>query len=657
MNPQPAPIGNSQFLAAIFAEHAAEAHVTGFVEPPDNIPRDQRGLCWAGRRYGSRDLQPGHNNYFVISTFNPLVEDGRARAVRRKAQFALGHCVVVDDVGTKVKRDDARLRPPTWRLETSPGNEQWGYLLDAPCADGALFSGVLALMVAKGLSITGDDPGMKGVTRYVRLPVGVNRKIKYGDLGFVCKMQEWQPERRYTIDALLAAFGATQADARALAEGVGAEGKVAAPDSDRLLRMLDGMGLYQRPIAGKLGWHEITCPWLEAHSDGDDSGTAVFVREDGGYGFQCHHGHCEAKTFLNLRAWMNEQGHPVTEFMPVGQRITGESPPPVQFVLDRWMQRGKVGLIASEGGTGKTTLLIHLGICIVLGLPFMGVPVTQRGPFMMLSRDDDQDDLDAVTNEIVRTMALGEQQLEILNRDLYIESYRGVQGTLLIKGEYEPSDFVERLAKRIASINPVCVAIDTIRQFTGTDSTNEAAMIVFMDAAAVLAKLGPAVILAHHVGKQAAREKIVDMYSAIGSSALADNARFMWRLISNTIEEVDLPFSMDLPEGMDLLQLISTRGSLRVKRPDDIFYTRQEFALAQVHGKVTKLSKEQVKDRKANQHWDEQVTLLIDIFRKQGKRIGRDKAKQAGWIGGDHRYSQQAEEAWAQVVAEKDLLA
>jgi hypothetical protein len=64
-------------------------------------------------------------------------------------------------------------------------------------------------MVAQGLAVEGKDPGMKGATRYRRLPAGWNTKQKYIDrLGtpFVHQLEEWNPDRRYRLQEIIEAF-------------------------------------------------------------------------------------------------------------------------------------------------------------------------------------------------------------------------------------------------------------------------------------------------------------------------------------------------------------------------------------------------------------------------------------------------------------------
>lgn len=322
------------------------------------------------------------------------------------------------------------------------------------------------------------------------------------------------------------------------------------------------------------------------------------------------------------------------------QAVLDAKPAPVRFVIDGWMQQGKVGLIAAEGGAGKTTLALHMGVCIALALPFMGQPVTTPGPFVLLSRDDDQDDLDAVLAEVCLAMDLTAEQRAIVQRDVYAVSLRHSSDFLMIRAQdrkgYRASSFVPALLAEIARIKPVALVVDTVRQFTGIESTDEGGQIVFMSIMAQLATLGPSVICLHHVGKQAAREKIVDMYSAIGSSALSDNARFMWRLLKldPTEDGVVLPFAVTLRAEQSLMQLISTRGSLRVKQPEDIWYTREEFTLMPIEGSVRKLNADEKKAVKLDARRVEALDRLRQCFAALGV-VGRDRAtawyRERGW--------------------------
>ena len=296
----PAAVTNEAFLEACFGAAWQDAHVTGFTEAPEALEGLGLRHSWAGYRWrcGQTKPAPAGNNYFTISLFCDDPADGRAR--RRKELFRATHVIVVDDVGTKVDPAAvANLPPPSWKLETSPGNWQWGYILGTPETDAGRVNALLDGMVAAGLCPDGKDPGMKGVTRYVRLPVGRNTKAKYGPGGFTCRLTEWHPERRFTMDELAAPWGIALPLPGATAVA-GSRPTAKSNDGDTLFGHLDGWGMISGQRTGDGGFM-CSCPWTDEHTGGADTGAAYWP----GGGFKCHHGHCEHKNRRDLIAWID----------------------------------------------------------------------------------------------------------------------------------------------------------------------------------------------------------------------------------------------------------------------------------------------------------------------------------------------------------------
>lgn len=181
-------VSNDAFLRAVFGGDWQRAHVCAFAGDPRHDGR-WMGTRWGRLSQGERDIMAGQNAYFCISTFRD--EDGTGIARRRADLFEACYCVVVDDVGTKVDPEDRALPAgPNWVLETSAGNFQWGYLLRPLERSRRALDWALPLL-AKRLGEGGRDPGMCGVTRYARLPVGVNGKP--GRDGFRTRLVYWDP--------------------------------------------------------------------------------------------------------------------------------------------------------------------------------------------------------------------------------------------------------------------------------------------------------------------------------------------------------------------------------------------------------------------------------------------------------------------------------
>jgi hypothetical protein len=245
------------------------------------------------------------NGYVTVSSFFKA-PDGSWR--RRQDGFAAGRALMVDDVGTKVDSELVRHFPPSAIVETSPRNFQWWYFLREPLRDMDAFDQVIRSFIAGKL--LGADPGMAGVNRVGRLPGYINGKAKYGG-AFRCRTVALS-DARFTPDELVDAFGLKLvgsrrplAGRRLLPEDIEdrAQGWVAAHEWLRQRKM------FRRDDSDAAGWWEMTCPWIDDHTDRANSGAALRepAEDNGFYGaFRCHHGHCGDKDWRALTDWIAE---------------------------------------------------------------------------------------------------------------------------------------------------------------------------------------------------------------------------------------------------------------------------------------------------------------------------------------------------------------
>ena len=285
-------ISNRAFLRAIFRAEWREALVASFAGDPGEPPP---GAWTVSHAATFLPEDAAANNYFCISTFRPS-PDGWPR--RRKDLHRYTHVIVLDDVGEKLSAAEAmaKLGPPSYRLQTSPGSEQWGYILAAPEPNAVRVDALLDGLVKAGLNPSGTDPGMKGVTRLVRLPVGRNGKAKYGPNGAVCMLLAWTPARRFTVDQLAVAFGIDLTSGGQAAKPIT---RCRASGPDPVLDLLTDLGLVKSAIGA--GHSDITCPFVDEHTGGE-TGTAYLS----GGGFKCHHGHCQDRTTGDFLERLNE---------------------------------------------------------------------------------------------------------------------------------------------------------------------------------------------------------------------------------------------------------------------------------------------------------------------------------------------------------------
>jgi hypothetical protein len=138
--------------------------------------------------------------YFGTSTCSRDESDNTL--YNRKALFKRLFVVVLDDIGTKV---DPAILPeelkPTYIIESSEGNYQYGYVLSEPVDSLPAAEALINLAYTSGFS----DEGGKMPTKLVRLPEGINGKV--GDKQtFISKLVE-SDGPKWTPQTLLDAMG------------------------------------------------------------------------------------------------------------------------------------------------------------------------------------------------------------------------------------------------------------------------------------------------------------------------------------------------------------------------------------------------------------------------------------------------------------------
>lgn len=300
---------NVEFLEALFADipDDASAAVCGFSGDPNAPPE----FAWCARpwRHGMRlpfSITTCSNNYVAISSFRP---DAEGKVRRRKDQFARLHTVMVDDINSKISAARIRL-PLSAQIETSPANWQGFYFIQP--SDGsdtrATAERLIEQMIETGLAAA-VDPGMAGVTRYGRLPVGLNAKAKYVEqLGrpFRCRLSTWNPERRYTVEQIADVYrlDLTPPPPRQVRPLTDTETAQRVNGFTGLMQIITAAGLYLETRDNVM--HIIVCPWVDGHTDRAETGTAVMEPSElNRYvgGFKCHHGHCKRRTIADLYRW------------------------------------------------------------------------------------------------------------------------------------------------------------------------------------------------------------------------------------------------------------------------------------------------------------------------------------------------------------------
>jgi hypothetical protein len=270
-------ISLDQFVETIFAEISGSEVCITVPSPAGQ---------WPGHRYRP-DEDHGPSPYVCISSVTPPANARQRRIRRRVEDCRQTPLVVLDDICTKIPADCILLEP-TYKLETSAGNFQYGYKVSPPAAP-AQASAAIAALCHAGLS----DKGATGANRVVRLPGSINTKP--GRNNWAARLTSWRPELTYKIEALSEGLGITSGmtSSRPVI-------KLPTAASDLMLEQLAKRGYV--PVGASPnadGWWTITCPWAQEHSDGRDD--AKYKPSPHGVGvFYCFHSACRDRGRLSL---------------------------------------------------------------------------------------------------------------------------------------------------------------------------------------------------------------------------------------------------------------------------------------------------------------------------------------------------------------------
>lgn len=262
--------------------------------------------------------------YFGTATVS--VDPDRGVILNRIARFERYHVLVLDDIGTKVPKSKIpKDFEPTYIIESSPNNYQYGYVLEEPIESYEQARALVELVYGSGVT----DEGGKLVNKKVRLPEGINGKRDSEHRQFRVHLETmdgpyWTPEDILNTLGIAASWDSVVEDANAARKrntavvGTSLWSPIRAHHAS-----LDGV---IDPIMEWLAdndmiinfdndWAEIVCPWAVDHTDGKTSAYYSPV----GYGdgdhkayrtYNCFHSHGDTTKTTEFLAFVAENGGP-----------------------------------------------------------------------------------------------------------------------------------------------------------------------------------------------------------------------------------------------------------------------------------------------------------------------------------------------------------
>lgn len=300
-------IDRHEFIETIFETRTADEHVC---VSRANAKSDGSGMWFSNHLEADRAWRKWNSErhaqawYYNVSTISGEMNDKGTMVSRGRANLMRYHVLVLDDIGQKTGEPPVE---PSYKLESSVGSFQWGYLLE-PGSDFDRYEALVAGIHKLGFG----DAGAGGSYRLVRVVGSAN--MKPGRDEFRSRITEWAPDRLWTLDELVAAFGVDMSDVASSSPSVraAAAGAEAMEGIDPMLVWLSDNGHVVRD-GGQ--WVDVVCPWAHAHTSGaNTAGYSPLGRGSGPWverrSFSCKHEHCSDKHITDLVKWSVEQDGP-----------------------------------------------------------------------------------------------------------------------------------------------------------------------------------------------------------------------------------------------------------------------------------------------------------------------------------------------------------
>lgn len=202
----------------------------------------------------------------------------------------------------------------------------------------------------------------------------------------------------------------------------------------------------------------------------------------------------------------------------------------------------KCGLLASEGGVGKTLLLLQLAVCVITGKRFLDafdVAADARGGRVLLAlAEEDADEVERRLHAVARALELDAAERQLVRDRLVVLPLAGKRIALLDRDGNDSHE--AEMLRRLLMTNGGpdgwrLVALDPLSRFGGlsTDADNDAATRVVQAFEALVSVPGsPTVLVAAHSSKGARKEGKVDVRGATG---LPDGFRWVSTLAHHEV--------------------------------------------------------------------------------------------------------------------------
>jgi len=308
---------------------------------------------------------------------------------------------------------------------------------------------------------------------------------------------------------------------------------------EKMEEFLDWYGIAHKVMRReKNGWKFVIvpCPFNEEHNNGE---VAVFVNDDGGYGFKCFHAHCQDKDWRAFRDHLESisgkkfffktnltsvvQPEEKTTSKMVLKRASNIAPEVLNWLWQDRIPFGKLTLFAGHPGVGKSMVTMYVSACASKGCGWHDVKNTNPPVEVVIISLEDA----AADTLVPRLMAAGADKDKVML----------LQSVVTDKG---PKDFTLdtdlNVLRSFLESNPdvKVVIIDPIMNHLGhlKGNSEQEVRMALSPLAKIAEKFGVAIILVTHYNKTKDTDSIQRVGGAMG---MVGAVRVAWSFGENKL--------------------------------------------------------------------------------------------------------------------------
>lgn len=209
-----------------------------------------------------------------------------------------------------------------------------------------------------------------------------------------------------------------------------------------------------------------------------------------------------------------------------------------EFLIKDILPKDIVAVLAGAGSMGKGYATLQLAFSVATGLPWLDMETESPGSVLMLSSEDDAQEIHRRIWKIARYYRENVCKPEewpkfegLLKNRLYIIDRTGKDNRLTSKIARQTvrSDFSDSIVREVKKLDePALVILDPLSRFDGGEPNDNADATKLIEAVEYIRKkTGTTVVLPHHVNKASLRDGDSAQHAVRGASGIVDGARWV----------------------------------------------------------------------------------------------------------------------------------